>query len=851
MSKKSYIYTFLFIIIIGLGYYFYKNFFEKKENISLFLAVPERTTAFFYSENISDLHNKLDSLSYINKLESASVFKSFKTHLIFLDSLSNKLNKDNFSYNKIGFTINNTGSTNFDFLTIIELNQNPNLLLIKKILSENEYSFQDYNYKSYKVLTATETKTKKQINFSVFQNLVLISHNTPLVEASINALSKETHKSSSSSFKKLNIITEENTDLHLFLDYNNSEDLNTILFNSAFLSSKKSVTKTANWSYSIIDFNSNNISFKTNYSFENTDNSSIDYLSHSTPSKFSLDMILPNNTAYFEAFSSKSNKIFQTSDNSYKYFKDWVFEEAAYFCLETFDEDYHKRSGLVIKTSNIDTVKLHLAQLNTDLTPISNYNGLDIYEMNIDVLSKFFKSNLFELKRPFFVFIGKYIVFANDMNVLKTCFQKYKANNFLKSDVNFQEFIGSNNSFASKTIYLNPKRCNTTLTSIFNKNMLFSDFGKTKIETFVTDSSTYSVGKISFTTNKTKKTTKIWELDLDAKSTFKTQIVFNADNKRKEIFTQDEKNKVYLINQTGEILFKKEIKEKILGDVFQVDLYKSGKLQYVFNSSNYVYVIDRKGQFLDGFPLKLPAESSNSIMVVNYDNEKNYRYFVACKNNNIYAYESNGKPLKSWSPMANVGLITNRIKHSVFSGKDFIYFNNSKGVFYALNRKGENRFEEIGFDTKFDQAFEKTSKGFVNFGEGSIFKVDLKGEMTAKILGDSTYTKFTNYNKKGAFAIGSKNEFRVAKSKWTILGKKTLNDEIICINKHIIQDQVWFLVQCKNSVYLINELGEIHPDFPMLSNSETRISKFYNNKSKIMLLTEGNKLKAFELVVPN
>jgi hypothetical protein len=45
-------------------------------------------------------------------------------------------------------------------------------------------------------------------------------------------------------------------------------------------------------------------------------------------------------------------------------------------------------------------------------------------------------------------------------------------------------------------------------------------------------------------------------------------------------------------------------------------------------------------------------------------------------------------------------------------------------------------------------------------------------------------------------------------------------------------------------------LGEIHPDFPKLSNSAARIEKFINTKNEILLLNEGIKLKAFELVVP-
>ena len=36
---------------------------------------------------------------------------------------------------------------------------------------------------------------------------------------------------------------------------------------------------------------------------------------------------------------------------------------------------------------------------------------------------------------------------------------------------------------------------------------------------------------------------------------------------------------------------------------------------------------------------------------------------------------------------------------------------------------------------------------------------------------------------KDAYAIANKNEFRLAKSKWTLLGKRAFNDEILNIEK--------------------------------------------------------------------
>ncbi len=850
MKMKKYFLTFLLLLFVSSAIFYYYNFTTNNSvKTNALLAIPSRTAAFFYTKDLNALNQKLDSLSYLSVLNQSSIFKDFKQQLILIDSFQNLFKNKEIEINKLVFCVNNVGSSKIGFLNIIDFKTVKLASFFQNKIDKNIYKIETYNYKEFKIITIKHKKNKHKISFSVYNNLLLLSQNSPLVEEALNSLKNEKHKTLSKEFKDLNIKNINKASIHLFIDYNAISDINTLLFSKDFLNKKSKDLKNVNWSYYAIYFNKNNISYKSSYSFEYNDNSTISYIANSKPKAFSLDLFLPNNTAYAEIIKSKNNNSFQSNNDSYKYFSTWLDEEIAFFSLETFGNDFNKKSALVLKTKNIDTAKINLYLLNKEMAPVADYDGLAIYEMNVDVLSNFFKNNLFSFEKPYFAFIGKYVVFVNDINVIRVCYQKYKSNQFLRSDLKFQTFIKEKNGLTNSTIYIQAQRWRTALNNIFNKQIIPSDIGKIKQETFVTDSIIYSIGEVNFQKDKIKKTTNIWNAILDTVSYFKPQIVIIADNKRKEILTQDEKNQVYLISQSGDIIFKKQIKEKIFGEVFQIDFYKTNKLQYVFNTKNYIYLLDRKGRVVDGFPLKLPAEATNSIFVVNYDKAKVYRYFIACNNQKIYGYEANGKPLKAWSPLGNFGTVKSSIKHATFNGKDYLFFNNKEGTFYAFNRKGEKRFTEVVLNTEFIQAFEKDKNGFINLGEGSIYKIDLNGKTTVKIIGDNTYKSFTNYLEKNAFAIANKNEFRVAKSKWTILGKKKLNDEIIAVEKVKIQTKTWFLVSCKKSIYLINDLGEIHPDFPMLANSVARVSAFYNNKNEIMIFHEDNKLKAFELLV--
>jgi len=74
----------------------------------------------------------------------------------------------------------------------------------------------------------------------------------------------------------------------------------------------------------------------------------------------------------------------------------------------------------------------------------------------------------------------------------------------------------------------------------------------------------------------------------------------------KEIFVQDLKNNIYLINKNGRILWKKQIQEKISSNIFTIDFYIIKRPNWFFSSLNYIFVVDLIGNNIDHYPLKLP-----------------------------------------------------------------------------------------------------------------------------------------------------------------------------------------------------------------------------------------------------
>ncbi|HDP75094.1 MAG TPA: hypothetical protein ENN49_04360 [Bacteroidales bacterium] len=183
-----------------------------------------------------------------------------------------------------------------------------------------------------------------------------------------------------------------------------------------------------------------------------------------------------------------------------------------------------------------------------------------------------------------------------------------------------------------------------------------------------------------------------WVCKLSSEPVGKPHLLVNHLNGQTEILVQDSENSIYLISNDGHILWERKIDAPILGSVSQVDVYRNKKLQMVFASGNRLYLIDRNGNDVKGFPVTLPAKATSPLSAFDYDNNRNYRFFVACADKRIYCYDVNGKPVSGWLKFKTETVVSNRIGYVRYQGKDFIVIFDQNRP-YLLNRRGEERLK--------------------------------------------------------------------------------------------------------------------------------------------------------------
>lgn len=181
-------------------------------------------------------------------------------------------------------------------------------------------------------------------------------------------------------------------------------------------------------------------------------------------------------------------------------------------------------------------------------------------------------------------------------------------------------------------------------------------------------------------------------ISLPEKITYGPKSILNFSDKSEDLVLQDANHILYLVNSAGETVYTQKLSGPIVSDAFQIDYLKNGKLQLLIATADRLYAIDRLGNSLPGFPVSLKNEKITHLNLVDYDNSREYRYFLSTESGNLWLLDRNGKDLDGWNPMKLSEKSVLSPTHIRVPGKgDFMVTQTEKGKMYFFNRRGEKQ----------------------------------------------------------------------------------------------------------------------------------------------------------------
>lgn len=365
-------------------------------------------------------------------------------------------------------------------------------------------------------------------------------------------------------------------------------------------------------------------------------------------------------------------------------------------------------------------------------------NELTLYRVKEtdNTLFSFFNANV---NHNYACLINNALYLLSNKSIADYFVANYSNNLLLSKNVDFMNYADDNLLHETNFVYY--ENCTeirkTGVSTLFNSIELNTgDEVLSKLSLTAKNFQSYIQFRVNGTHAKEKSTIEsnanaLWTFAADSAIQTDVHVFTNHLTQERELTFQDVNYQVYLISSTGTLLWKKKIDETIQSKIYTVDIFKNGKLQLLFNTENYIHLLDRNGVYVQGFPVKMPAKITSNITLLDYDNNKDYRLFIACVDKKIYNYTLYGVKTDGYVPLktdANVNLPISYVK---VGASDYLVTADEQGKIYVFSRKGEGR---IDFKNKTIEGLEHLLvKAGNNLDNTKLIYIDDKNNLLDKI----------------------------------------------------------------------------------------------------------------------
>jgi hypothetical protein len=697
LLKKISFYLFI-AASIGVAIWGYIRLKENKEpKASVIEHIPSSASAVIETKNISDLISQLTRQNLIwNSLLNNTNIANAQYCIQYLDSIS-KTNSE------VTDLINNNGV----YLCLFkEVKATHSLMLFKLKEKSNETIFTDFFTKHFKksqtatTIDSYETTIRNQKWFVAYNDgIIYVASDEAILKHSIELTVNE---SMAANTNYLALLKESGSQTnHLYLNQENFILLDRSLFAQQSLYNVEVKLNE-------ITLNGYVIPDSILYTLKHQEASTIDIYQHlpSHPSSI-IGLSISDAKLYVKEFE-KINMVSENKEraNLWKRLNDSALYDIKNEFLENIDGQIvantyaiEKRSHMItaIKMKDSDKSKSLLVLVNDSAT---KQNDLTMYHLQKEY------QQLFTLINPSHTF--QYACINND---LLLCFSDHIAlQHYLQSIANsiminkdneFMEYANDNLAQACNIVCYN----NTALLIpdkdayiIRAKELVTSENAISHISVTGKNYKNLMQVRVNFSHAQQKSEdanmeSSLWSFNADSSVISSVNVFTNHSTQENELCFQDNTKQLYLISSTGNLIWKKKLNEVIKSDIYTVDIFKNGKLQMLFNTENYLHLLDRNGNYVQGYPVKLPAKVTSDITLLDYENNKDYRIFLACANKHIYNFSLYGIKTEGFTPLKTDAIVELPIQYIKVGQSDYLITVDVMGKIYAFSRKGEGRID--------------------------------------------------------------------------------------------------------------------------------------------------------------
>lgn len=686
-DRKYLVYIILTVIAVFVAIYLYLQ--PVKAMKHLYDAVPLNSALILESNQPSKLWERLHNEStYWKSLLQVKEIKSLDNQLLMLDTLLGAFPDMQNDKEKHPMIISMVkGVKDYGFVVIAEIGSAIQFYEIERVLwntFEGRLRIVEQKLSGFQSGLLMDGSLENQFSFVITNGLLIGSFDKDLVELSMRQLNSEQTLKQDSVFVALKRTAGTNADAHLFINY---ENISGWLSSQSTENSESGVFNFANrfgqWVSLDLTLQSDVIQ-AVGYS-ASSDDDFLKTLKGQGPVTVSMYSLLPFSTRFFlhsgmsdfQAYHKKitdHEKIDQLSAQFGLSFHDNFINHIDSETVLAFDDDPDDPL-FILKVSDPQELNEVLEHIRTQTVGNEAQKVFgDFLFCNIKLeglVSALFGSVYQSVTKFNYVFVGDYLLIANNYSRLEKVIQLYKTGRTLEQNENFKAFRENLSDEANMTIYGNLREGLPLFTRFLSPKLVFhlarnsqvmKDFEAFALQFQAQDELIYSNFFVKYNPGYKEESMMVWKLKFDHLLNGKPGIISGLSLENQYVTLTDIENKLYFLSSTGEIVWKRNLDSEVLSNYYVIDNQKN-KTFFVFNTQNYIYAFDRLGNSKSGFPIRLHAQATNGIAVCNSKDFSNGQIVVSCSDRISYSFNFSGQETEFWNKPKSSEIVEKPIKY--------------------------------------------------------------------------------------------------------------------------------------------------------------------------------------------
>ena len=732
----------LLAVVVGVSIWVLFPKTEEPVPDTLFDAIPLDAGLIIDIRNYGELCRTLNENGVWNVLRDISSLKTIDSEMMLLDSLTYRHGQTLPFRNNMIFSFHPVGKEEIQSIGYVRMDSDKEVRNLTDLIKERLSGKAVISQRTYDQVNITEVvfndKKQQSYNFSYAcrSGIFVFSRSSILLEHAIRQIVADSHITDRGKLAGLMQSSGKNSPANIYINYSQLPRTALTFIHDRHRKLLEPLIRFADWTELDLNVKSDLLLFNGFTECNNYSDQWLATLLSQPANSTTLADAMPSTTyAYLwlgiqqlqQYFADYGHYLDQNKESDLKkeldrlknsfqidLQKDFIerFENEVALVYANVGQEHSDEAFVLVRiksaSSTIDMIekwqdavrKSKTNGVDRQLLVIDNQLTFKAYQLPFDVPASLF-GDIFAGGNQWCAIVDNYLVFSNSPNNLQKYLHYTALHASLQTDIGYGKLVNLFSTRSNLLFYCNPLFADDFFGKILKNSkykevqqsgtvsqmqalvyQLNNSSGKLYNNLFLKYSSSNSPVVSGMQTS--------WESLLDTSISVKPQLVQNHYTGETEIFVQDMANNIYLLNNVGRILWKVKLPESIISPVYQIDIYRNGKLQMLFNTTNNLYVIDRLGKFVDKFPVTVKSPAVGSIALFDYDNNRQYRMMIACEDRKVYTYDKTGKLVDGWSFKQSEHPVQTDIYHYRAAGKDFIVFADKYRV-YILDRQGRTR----------------------------------------------------------------------------------------------------------------------------------------------------------------